>query len=519
MVREVLTERLEERIVPASTTASFSTVLHYRFEEGSNSSTAGGTGSIIDLSGNNINGTPVNYPLYTSDTPLQYLPIVNSQNNLAMRFNGLNQRISVSDSPKLQLSHSLTLEAFIKPLADTNWLGQIIFRGDDRQSLDPFSLYMGTSKSIHFQIMAENGTYTDLAYNLPSLQQWYHVAGTLDDSTGKMNLYVNGVLQNSTSTNVRPFAQLDVTQKPGIGIGNIQSGTYGEWFNGLIDEARISNQALSPNQFLNSDKNGTNPSIYGQPVTFNVTVASTSTGFGNPTGLVTFLDGTTTMGTALLNNSSMATFTTSTLAVSTHTIRAIYAGDNNFTSSSTSFLNQIVNQGATSTTLASSSNPLAFGQSITFTTSVTLKAPGAGTPTGTVLFKDGSTILGAATLNNLGVATFMTSALPVGTHTISAVYAGDNNFMSSTSAYLSQFIDKANTSTVLTSNVAPSVFGQPITFSAIVAATSSGAGVAKGIADSVNLIANGSFEYPNINDFWGKVQPGSGDILSTRPTN
>ena len=65
---------------------------------------------------------------------------------------------------------------------------------------------------------------------------------------------------------------------------------------------------------------------------------------------------------------------------------------------------------------------------MTFTATVTVRSAGAGTPTGTVTFKDGATTLGTGTLNGAGVATFTTAALPVGHHTITAVYGGDASF-------------------------------------------------------------------------------------------
>ncbi|MBD0369797.1 MAG: PQQ-dependent sugar dehydrogenase [Pyrinomonadaceae bacterium] len=84
----------------------------------------------------------------------------------------------------------------------------------------------------------------------------------------------------------------------------------------------------------------------------------------------------------------------------------------------------------TTTTVASSSNPSVFGQSVTFTATVT---SASGTPTGAVQFKDGANNLGSpVALNASGVATFTTSSLTVGTHTITAEYGGDSNFNAST---------------------------------------------------------------------------------------
>jgi len=99
---------------------------------------------------------------------------------------------------------------------------------------------------------------------------------------------------------------------------------------------------------------------------------------------------------------------------------------------------------ATTTTLTSSPNPAFSGVSVTFTATVT--STGANAPTGTVTFNDGTTALGTGTLNGSQVATFATSTLTVGTHSITAVYGGDANNAGSTSSVLSQVI-KATTFT------------------------------------------------------------------------
>ena len=74
----------------------------------------------------------------------------------------------------------------------------------------------------------------------------------------------------------------------------------------------------------------------------------------------------------------------------------------------------------TTTQVTSNANPSVFGQSVTFTATVTAVAPGAGAPTGAVSFFDGSNVIGTRTLNGVGQATFVTSSLCVGTHSILA---------------------------------------------------------------------------------------------------
>jgi hypothetical protein len=89
--------------------------------------------------------------------------------------------------------------------------------------------------------------------------------------------------------------------------------------------------------------------------------------------------------------------------------------------------------------LSSSANPSTHGQAVTFTAVVTsgLGAP----PNGEIVtFKKGTTVLGTGTLSG-GSASFTTSALPVGTNYIKAVYGGDSNFAASTSKAVAQVVN------------------------------------------------------------------------------
>jgi len=222
-----------------------------------------------------------------------------------------------------------------------------------------------------------------------------------------------------------------------------------------------------------------NPSVFGQQVTFTATVSITNPGtnaIGNPTGTVTFFDGATNIGTGTLNgqNPSQATLNISTLSVGTHAnITAVYAGDTNFNSSTSLSFSQTVNKASTTTAVTSSVNPSVFGQQVTFTATVTAVVPGAGTPTGTVTFKDGTSTLATLGLSS-GQVSFTTSQLSVATHSITVEYGGDGNFNSSTSSALTQVVNKASTTTSVASSLNPSNFGQSITFTATIIVQSPG---------------------------------------------
>ncbi len=98
-----------------------------------------------------------------------------------------------------------------------------------------------------------------------------------------------------------------------------------------------------------------------------------------------------------------------------------------------------VGQLATTTTFTSSANPSVTNQTVTFTANVV----GSGTPTGSVTFKDGTTILGTTSLNATGTAVFTTATLSVATHAITASYSGDATFQASVSSSLSQSVTAA----------------------------------------------------------------------------
>ena len=205
-----------------------------------------------------------------------------------------------------------------------------------------------------------------------------------------------------------------------------------------------------------------NPSVYHQSVGFTATVTAAS---GTPTGTVTFMNGAASLGTVTLNGSGVAKYSTSSLAVGTHSVTAVYHGSASYSTSTSSILSQVVNQASTTTAVVSSLNPSAYGQSVTFTATVTPQY--SGTPSGSVTFKNGTSNMGTATLSG-GVATFSIASLTAGTHSVTAVYKGSTSFLTSTSAAVSQVVNEATTTTAVTSSVNPSLYGESVTFTATV---------------------------------------------------
>ena len=138
-----------------------------------------------------------------------------------------------------------------------------------------------------------------------------------------------------------------------------------------------------------------------------------------------------------------------------------------------------VGKASTSAVLTSNANPSVWGQAVTLTAAVSVTSPGAGTPTGTVTFSDGATVLGTGNVSG-GVASVTVSTLSVASHSLTAAYGGDAGFNASTSPALAQQVGKANSQTSVTLSPNPSVFGQPVLLTAVVAALAPGGGTPTG---------------------------------------
>jgi hypothetical protein len=185
-----------------------------------------------------------------------------------------------------------------------------------------------------------------------------------------------------------------------------------------------------------------NPSAPGQAITFSATVHA------GATGSVTFLDGTTVLGVGTINAAGIATFTTSTLTIGTHSITASYGGDSAYSVATSAVLTQVVGKIPTVTTIVVSAPAQLLHTGVTFTANVTAPSPNA---TGTVTFMDGTTVLGTAALaTNGGVivslttnanAALATANLVTGPHQIVAVYSGDSTFAPSTSAPVPNMVE------------------------------------------------------------------------------
>jgi hypothetical protein len=213
-------------------------------------------------------------------------------------------------------------------------------------------------------------------------------------------------------------------------------------------------------------RTSTTTAVVGQTEVLTATVTAQA---GVPTGTVLFMDGTTQLGFAQVDVNGQATLPVS-LGVGDHALTASFVS-NAFPGSASAAVDVSVDRAGATVSLASSLNPAATGQAVTFTATVAAVAQGAATPTGTVTFKAGNTIVGTVAVGAGGKVTFTTTFAAAGSYAVTAVYNGDANF-AGTTQMLTEQVNAPSTRRATTTTLAASghsVFvGRQVTFTATV---------------------------------------------------
>ena len=271
------------------------------------------------------------------------------------------------------------------------------------------------------------------------------------------------------------------------GDGNFTGATTTASFPQMVNQAGTSTVVTS----------SANPGEVGVPITYTATVTVNGPGGGTPTGKVSFTDGgsaitgcqnLTLPATAPFSAQCQQTYATN----SSHSIVATYAGDTNYTGSANAAYPESVSQVNTSTAIGASTDSTTYGQSVTFTATVTAAT---GTPTGSVTFFDNGTNIGTSALSTTaGVTTanLPLATLPAGPDTVTAQYGGTTEFAGSSTPPAGVVVNvakAATTTATVTSNLNPSVSGQSVTFTAAITVNAPGAGTPTG---TVTFYDNGT---------------------------
>ncbi len=232
-------------------------VAAYNFNEGSGS-------TVTDLSGHNLTGTIVG-ATWTNQ----------GKYGNALSFNGTSGYVDLGNPAALQLTGSMTLEAWVKAAATPPDDGQIIAKSDNSSGWQLKTTADAGPQNFGATVTNSSGARARRFSNtVRALNTWYHVAGVYDASARTLTIYINGVLENGTLLGTVPAANLNAAVNANIG-----RRTGGFYFNGIIDEVRIYNRALSAAEIqsdMNTPLGGTTPPADTQAPTAPGNLAATA---------------------------------------------------------------------------------------------------------------------------------------------------------------------------------------------------------------------------------------------------
>jgi hypothetical protein len=331
--------------------------------------------------------------------------------------------------------------------------------------------------AINFDLVGDSGEPV-VNFSGPPVNKWYNngvVSWTIDD-TGFFGRKPTGVAGFSVNWDMDP-GDPSYEATPG---DNSNSFYTGPWYpqtsgcifltyaSGCVNAGQAAQGWLTVNVRAWDNTGISGYYTYG-PIGYDtVPPHTTAQASNNNPDQITLTAADATSGVAStvyqLDGGSTTTYTAPfpVSALGSHTL-TFHSTDNAGNVESTETLNFSVGR-KTTTAVTSSLNPSQFDQRVTFTAAV---SSAKGTPAGTVTFFDGSTQLGVGTLS-AGSAAFGPTTLALGSHEITASYAGSANFAASTSSVLTQTVGKAATTTTLTASPDPSKADQLVTFTATV---------------------------------------------------
>lgn len=214
-------------------------------------------------------------------------------------------------------------------------------------------------------------------------------------------------------------------------------------------------------------------STYGSSVTLTATVSpATLPGPSTPTGIVTFYNGATAIGTGTLSG-GIASLTTASLPGGNYSLTCVYGGSLIYATSNCNAAPVVINAAPTALTLSSSKNPAAYLSPVTFTAGLVVNGQPAGAGN-TIQLSINGQIINVVT-DATGSGSYTITTLQPGSYPVAAAFAGTNNFLAS-SASLTQVVTAAPTSISVTATPNPGDLNQPITITAAVTSQSTQVG-------------------------------------------
>ncbi|MDD5103051.1 MAG: Ig-like domain repeat protein [Candidatus Peribacteraceae bacterium] len=431
-----------------------SLVGYWKFDEGTGASAAdtigGNTGSIGGTGG------------WSASVP----PSIGFDDPASLIFNGTNSVVSVGDVPALQFDTSDAFSASV-------WVDGVSFGSyrvighkiDDTTSAKRGYLFVLNAGVPETWIIRDYGAGNYLRVvgsSALSAGTWHHLAFTYDGSgvAAGVQMYVDGSAQSTTAIVDALVGSILNSAAFEIGARSL----VGQRFSGMMDDARLYNAALTEAQvtrlaapYCGADKltptaavtPDFNPSTYGNSVTFTATVS----GGYSPTGTVDFKDGLTTIASGVALAGGSATFATSTLGGGSHSITAVYSGDNENETATSPVLMQVVNK-ATLTVTADGASRAYGAANPAFT------AGYSGFVNGEVLGT--SDVTGSPSLTTAATPASPVSGSPYAITAGTGSLASSNYFFAFVDGLLTVTSVSTTTNTVLSAPNA-SIVGDPVT--------------------------------------------------------
>jgi hypothetical protein len=276
----------------------------------------------------------------------------------------------------------------------------------------------------------------------------FPVKVTALDPFGNIVSSCSGSVHLSSTTDLAFSGPADYTYLPsdaGSHVFQVTLGTLGNQNLSVADDSNSTIAATTTISVVQATPTSTTltvtptSSVYGQSITLKANVTKNA-----GTGTVTFLDGSTVLGSAPLTSTgaTLVYAPNIPLATGTHSFVAMYSGSTDGTlapsqSSASSFK---VNPDTTTARASASASALILGQSIVLTATINPVSPATAFPSGTVKFLDGTTTLGTVTLDGSGHATLTLPKLALGTHSITVSYSGSINDLLSVSSAIKVYV-------------------------------------------------------------------------------
>jgi len=314
-------------------------------------------------------------------------------------------------------------------------------------------------------------TFSSISSSIASCTSGVEGFEVLDNSMPSVTYYVWGP-QTEASSNEGPYIQSNGSTQTGFGgvayiaTDSLAVGTHVITATYAGDSNTASSISPALSQTISTDTPTLEVATSGTPSTFGNSITFTAIVSSGPTGTITFYDGGTVLGTGTISG-TMATFTTTALAAGTHNITASLPASADYSSVTSSAIAQIVNQAVPTLTVGTSATPSTFGGAVTFTATV------SGGPTGTVTFYDGGTAIGTGTISGT-MATFTTTTLSGGSHSITAKWAGNSNYSAVTANAITQTVNTVTPTLSVATSATPSTYGASVTFTATISSGPTG---------------------------------------------